>query len=67
MERKSKKLKRGKFQGIWRPESKRLEIYQYDETPSPLTFYPDLVEDHKFSDYTEAENWFFDKYNRPAR
>ena len=64
MQRKPKRLNRGRFQGIWRPEKKKLDIYEYDETTSPLTFYPDLVEEHEFSSYTKAENWFFDKYIR---
>jgi hypothetical protein len=64
MERKPKKLERGRFQGMWRPESKRLDIYQYDETTSPLTFYPDLIEDHKFSSYAKAEDWFFNKFRK---
>lgn len=64
MQRKPKKLERGRFQGMWRPESKRLDIYQYDETTSPLTFYPDLIEDHKFSSYAKAEDWFFNKFRK---
>ena len=62
MERKPKRLNRGRFQGIWRPESKKLDVYQYDDTDSELTFYPDLIESHDFPTYTKAENWFFDNY-----
>jgi hypothetical protein len=64
MQRKPKKLERGRFQGMWRPESKRLDIYQYDETTSPLTFYPDLKEEHTFSSYAKAEDWFFNKFRK---
>ena len=64
MQRKPKQLNRGRFQGMWRPESKRLDIYQYDETTSPLTFYPDLIEDHKFSSYTKAKDWFFNYFRK---
>ena len=64
MQRKPKQLNRGRFQGMWRPESKRLDIYQYDETTSPLTFYPDLIEDHKFSSYAKAKDWFFNYFRK---
>ena len=68
MERKRKQrtqirvLNRDRFQGIWRPESKKLDIYQYDDTDSALTFYPDLIESHDFPTYTKAENCLFDNY-----
>ena len=62
MERKPKRFNRGKFQGIWSPESKSLDVYKYQDS-GPLTFYPDIIETHKFSTYTEAESWFFNRYN----
>ena len=64
MKRKPKQLNRGRYQGIWRPESKKLDIYQYDETNSPLTFYPDLIESHDFTTSTKAESWFFNEFNK---
>ena len=51
-----KMFKKDGYEGIWRTESKRLDVYELDQSNVPY-----FVESKKFTNGRVAESYFMDK------
>ena len=57
----AKKFKKSGFEGIWRVESKTLDVYELHTDPDTRRDVPYLLRSKQFTNGRVAESYFMDK------